>query len=147
MTALTHLNLGGTTVKVDKERTDQAYIRMRSNGRKGCSCAYCENYHTQLPDLLPPPVKAFFTLAGIDPRLPAEVYQFYEIKAGLHLYGGEYYFFGEVDPIDIKSLEASHAFHISLGTPSPLIPQEFREEGAVCFEFVMPLPWMIERQP
>lgn len=128
---------------VDIVRTRQAYAHMRVAGQMRCDCAYCRNFFGQLPELLPSPILNFFAQAEIDVQMPSEVYELQKLEYGRNLYGGEYYFFGSANWIDINSLEAAYGMHISLHPPSPITPDAFRSHGAVCLEFQLPVPWVL----
>jgi hypothetical protein len=96
---------------------------------------------------LPSPVLEFFARAGIDPSQPAETFEYNEVSPGKHLYGGEYYFFGEVPLTDGSSHSPSERFDFTFTEPSGLAQEEFRAVGSVCFSFTAELPWVIGDAP
>ena len=137
------VEIRGIRVEVDRARTRAAYETIAAGAAEACDCAFCRNFRALGTAAFPDSVLEFFRRAEIDVRLPAETYQYDETAPGKHLYGGEYYFFGSAPIDDGSALDASGAFSFTFTHPSPLAQDEFQAEGAVCFSFVVELPWVI----
>lgn len=137
----------GISVSIDIDRTLDAYRTIAANAKYKCTCAHCENFRALDPIPFPPDVLAFLFFAGIDPACPAEIYEFHQTEKGKHLYGGEYYLFGEAPLTDGSFGDTSGCFDFTFTEPSPLSPQEFLAQGAICLNFVVELPWVIADAP
>lgn len=141
---MTVVAIGDTEVQVDRGRTQAAYEALRPSA---CACAYCRNFRSLGLAPFPGPVLAFFEQAGIDPLQPAETYEYSATGPGRHLYGGEFYFFGSAPLTDGSGLHPSGTFDFTFTKPSPLAQTEFRADEAVCFSFIVEVPWVIENAP
>ncbi len=141
------VEIGGIKVEVDPDRTRAVYEAIAMGAAQECGCAYCRNFRALGTTPFPAPVLGFFRCAGIDVNRPAEAYEFNETKPGKHLYGGEYYFFGSAPLTDGLGLNLSGAFDFTFTRPSPLAQNDFQVDGAVCFSFVVELPWVIADAP
>ena len=140
------VEIGGVKAAADSVRTRETYTALAASAYK-CSCAYCRNFRALGTTPFPEAVLEFFEQAGIDPNQPAETYEYNKTEPGKHLYGGELYFFGEAPLTEGSRLDPSGPFDFIFTTPSPLAQKEFRVEGAVCFRFIVELPWVIEDAP
>ena len=140
------VEIGGVGVAVDPARTEGTYEALAASAYK-CSCAYCRNFRALETTPFPEAVLEFFKQAGIDPDQPAETYGYNETEPGKHLFGGEFYFFGEAPLTDGSGLDPSGPFDFTFTKPSPLAQEEFHVEGAVCFSFIVELPWIIADAP
>jgi hypothetical protein len=140
------IEIGGVEVLVDRARTRSTYEALAASADK-CTCAYCRNFRALGRTPFPDAVLAFFEQAGIDPGLPAETFEYNETEPGKHLYGGEFYFFGEAPLTDGSGLDPSGPFDFTYTKPSPLAQNEFHVDGAVCFSFIVELPWVIADAP
>ena len=139
--------IGDNTIEVDADRTRLTYRAIAAKAAEQCSCAYCRNFKALGTSPFPSEVLEFFEFAGIDPAQPAETYQYNETEPGKHLYGGEYYFFGTAPLTDGSGLDTSGSFAFTFTKPSPLAQDDFRAGGAVCFSFIVELPWVIADAP
>lgn len=139
---MTIVEIRGIAVSVDPVRTQATYAALGASAYT-CPCAYCLNFRALGSSPFPDAVLAFFAQAGIDPEQPAETYEYGETAPGKHLYGGEFYFFGEAPLTDGSGLDTSGPFDFTFTKPSPLAQEQFHVEGAVCFSFIVELPWVI----
>jgi hypothetical protein len=140
------VEIGGVEVSVDPARTRETYGALAAAAYK-CSCAYCQNFRALGRNPFPAPVLAFFAQAGIDVDQPAEIYGCNQTGPGRYLYGGEFYFFGEAPLTDGSGLDSSGSFDFTFTKPSPLAQKQFDVAGAVCFSFIVELPWVIADAP
>jgi hypothetical protein len=140
------VEIGGVEVSIDLARTRRTYEALAASAYK-CSCAHCQNFRALGSTPFPVAVLAFFEQAGINLDHPAETYEYNQTKLGKHLYGGEFYFFGEAPLTDGSGLDTSGPFDFTFTKPSPLAQSEFHVEGAVCFSFIVELPWVIASAP
>ncbi|MEG3906117.1 hypothetical protein [Microcoleus sp. Pol17_C1] len=143
---MTVVAIGGIEVQVDRDRTRATYEALRPS-MYVCECAYCRNFRALGLTPFPDAVLAFFEQAGIDPLQPAETYESSATEQGKHLYGGEFYFFGEAPPKDGSVLGPSGPFDFTFTKPSPLAQDKFHVEGSVRFSFLVELPWVIADAP
>lgn len=139
--------LGRISIEVDTLRTKAIYSLIKSGGSKECGCAYCRNFLEQVPNCFPAEVIEFLETCGIDPTKDAEVYEMGSAENGRHLYGGEYYFICKSTP-KIDADELPNGFEFTILNPTPLEPEEFHNiEGAKCFSFMWPIPWVLNESP
>ena len=129
------------------ERTRDTYRAIAADAPYQCPCAFCMNFRALGTTPFPEDVLGFFDAAGIDLSQPAETYEYHETSQGKHLYGGEYYFFGDVPLGDSSELDTSGVFDFVFTSPSPLAQEKFKVEGAVCFQFIVEVPWVIAVAP
>ena len=141
------MEIRGAKISVDPERTQAAYRALAATGSEQCSCAYCANFRALGSSVFPQDVLSFFADAQIDAAQPAETYEYNETTPGRHLYGGEYYFFGSAPLADASALDTSGTFDFAFNLPSPLAQSEFQVSGAVCFSFIVELPWVLADAP
>ena len=136
--------IAGWVVNVDVERTRATYAAIAKGGWETCSCLYCRNFGAVVLESFPADVLTFFAVAGIDALKDAEVYKFGESSPGMHSYGGEYYFWGNIEKESVGELSGKPKFQVTFCNPSPLVQAEFSEKGAICFLFSAELPWVLE---
>jgi hypothetical protein len=132
----------GVTVLVDVDLTRQAYVAIAASSTGHCECAYCRNFRAQVEPPFPPGVMAFLSETGIDLAQPAETYHLGESEPGRHIYGGEYYFFGAA-PVAEPMLDQTEQFRFTFTQPSGLAQDISRTSGAVCFNFIVEIPWVL----
>ncbi len=137
------IELGDYILEVDSERTKRTYLEIVTGGAESCGCSYCRNYLATLPQALPDEVIEFFSIAGIDPKKDAEVYEQGEVSPGVRSYGGEYYLWAAIVSEPKKKQVLSKGFEFAFMQPSPLAQEQFRSEGSLCFFFNAELPWVI----
>ena len=141
------IEVRGKKAQVDRSATVEVYRSLQKNPEETCDCAYCRNFRAIGPGALPNDIQQFFVSAGIDPSNPAETYQYTESRPGYHLYGGEYYFIGSAELDDGTDIDTSGAFYFVFTSPTPLAQQAFCREDAVCFHFIVELPWVLPDAP
>ncbi len=141
------VHIRGMNAAIDEIRTRTAYESLASSLPYKCVCAHCANFRAIGSSAFPKDVLEFFSRAGIDPMQPAETYELGAFGEGKHLYGGEYYFFGDAPLSDRPTLDPSGKFDFAFTAPSPLAQAEFSKPDAVCFSFLVALPWVISEPP
>ena len=140
------IEVGDYVLEVDPIKTKNTYQSIKCGGAKTCGCTYCLNYLSVIQKAFPPPVLAFFSQAGIDIQKDAEVYEQGEILPGIRSYGGEYYLWGSVISEVKKEQILGKGFSFTFMQPTPLVQEQFKKAGALCFMFNAELPWVLDNE-
>lgn len=88
------LELGPYKVDVDTARTREFYRNAPRIDQK-CGCDGCRNY-ARAADVFPEAVLTFFSLLGVDPKKPPEIWVNDPDRDGLLLYHGFYHVCGTI---------------------------------------------------
>ncbi len=138
-----NIEIEGWVVNVDVEKTKSTYDSIKESGCLACGCNYCLNYLKNLPDGLPAPIREFFKSAGIDINKDAEVYEEGEIDRSNNYYGGEYYMWGTIVSKPESDVSTLDKLSFEFIAPTPLVQDEFKKNGALCFSFHTELKWLL----
>ena len=133
------LTIRGVSVVVHVDATRATYAEIAETDKEYCQCAYCQNFRALGTSAFPQDILDFFSRASIPIGCFAEVYEFHETRPGYHLYGGEYYFWGKAPFAGNTACDFSFEFM----PVSPLVQDQFFKDDAVCFNFLVELPWVI----
>lgn len=148
----------GYKVDVEVERT-RAFYEQAEPVSKGCSCAGCRNFE-QAADLLPQPVRAFFSNLGIDMKKACECYVNCRREDGSLFYGGFYHVYGTILHgssawVNINenmkywneelTFPVSENFHVSFQDGIDLLEDKF-PRPVLQLEFSADIPWALKEE-
>jgi hypothetical protein len=123
--------IGDQLIRFDREATIIAYSEMRQGGADCCTCAGCRNFVLLRDKAYPDTFRSLLNQLGIDARKEGEAVH-YGPEGDLHLYGGWFYFVGEV--AKLLSLASGSplrkaAFSTGFRTPSRNRPKAFEGQS------------------
>jgi hypothetical protein len=139
---MTELRIGDQLIRFDREATIAAYSQVEQGGADRCSCSGCRNFALLRDKIYPDAFLELLDKLGIDPTKEGEAVH-YGPKADLHLYGGWFYFVGQVVEAGEGSSKAGDDFQYWTGTSFPRPPAAFGKTVA-ALEFMTQLPWVLE---
>jgi hypothetical protein len=93
---MTEMQIGDQTIRYDREATVAAYGNLEHGFAEECGCLFCKNFVIQRNLVYPPSFRVLLEQLGIDPNKEGEVFEYGPVKDGFHLYGGWFYFVGEM---------------------------------------------------
>ncbi|MCF8564606.1 hypothetical protein LLE49_07585 [Alicyclobacillus tolerans] len=150
-------------VRVDVEATKQ-YYRNLPDYSEACGCDQCKNFVLGF-QMLPDPIRSFFTELGVDPRYNAgELYGMMYNGDGTYLYGGWCHIAGElVDGADCKipvpeRLGKGFTFHlvhvnedhsdlrVGFTRDLVLVRNDF-PQPILQLEYNLSVPWVLDSTP
>jgi len=139
---MTELRIGDQLIRFDREATIAAYSQVPHGDADRCSCSGCRNFALLRGKIYPDAFRELLDKLGIDPKKEGEAVH-YGPKGNGHLYGGWFYFVGEVMEAGEASSKAGDGFQYWTGTSFPR-PQAAFGKTVAALEFMAQLPWVLE---
>jgi hypothetical protein len=145
---MTEMRVGDQTVRHDREATAAAYGTIEHGGAETCGCTFCKNFLIQRNLAYPASFRRLLDQLGIDPNKEGEVFEYGPVEDGCYLYGGWFYFVGEMVTWGERNSNAPDAhqfefFFTSVGPDSPA----FRAGPRLTLEFTTHLKWVLPDPP
>jgi hypothetical protein len=145
-----HFEIGPCLINYDRDATMDCYSRIAQGDSDICDCIYCRNFVLARDSVFPDEFLGLLIKLGIDYRKDAEVYQFCQMENGLHLYGGLFYFVGQMR----SKPDSESDPHITLGPDSKrisfwivngrsLAQEEFGQQDLSEITFDVQVPWVL----
>src|SRR6266568_3905906 len=121
---MTELHLGDQTIRYDRDATAAVYGTLKRGGLEECGCLFCRNLAVQRDLVYPPSFKTLLDRLGIDPNKEGEAFVLGPVNDGCHLYGGWFYFIGEIVIAGERNYDApdAHCFDSFFTTAHPNTP-------------------------
>jgi hypothetical protein len=147
MAKMERLQSGDRIILYDREETSKAYSAMKCGDAKRCGCAYCLNFAAQRKTVYPENFRLLLDQLGIDPEKEGEVYECGP-EGPLSVYGGWFYFVGELIHAGDRMTDAATGFQYWFGDAKSLPrPEVDFGENVLAVEFIMKIPWAISELP
>jgi len=142
------LRVGDQTVRYDREATAAIYGTLKPGGAGTCGCIFCKNFAVQRNLVYPASFRSLLEQLGIDPEKEEEVFEYGPVEDKGHLYGGWFYFVGEMVVAGERNSNASDAeyfefFFTSVGPDAPA----FRRGPRLTLEFTTHVKWVLAERP
>ena len=90
------LQVGDQLISFDRAATEACYNQIATPGSEECGCTMCRNYIAQRATAYPQSFLELLKTLGIDCSKEGEVYYLAPTKSGKRLYGGWFFFCGEL---------------------------------------------------
>jgi hypothetical protein len=144
----TEIRIGDQTIRYDRDRTTAVYRTLERGSAEECGCLFCQNFFAQRNLVYPASFRALLDQLGIDPNKEGEVFEYGPVEDGCRLYGGWFYFVGELVTAGERNFSAPDSHHFdywftSIGPDAPA----FRPGPRLTVEFTTHLKWMLEDRP
>ena len=139
---MNQLRIGDQLIRYDRTATVAAYSQMKQAGADLCTCSGCRNFALLRDKVYPDRFRELLKTLGIDARKEAEAVH-YGPKDPSHLYGGWFYFVGEIIEAGQDRSTAGKGFQYWAGTSFPAPPVSFGKTVA-AIEFMTQLPWVLD---
>jgi hypothetical protein len=137
---------GDQIIRFDRSLTAVTYKRIPQGDAERCGCSYCLNFAAQRSSAYPEEFRAILDNIGIDHEKEGEVYELGP-EAGLRIYGGWFYFAGEVVQSGARNSTIAHfEFWFVNASRLPKPPADFGPNVAAV-EFMIKLPWTLASPP
>ena len=137
-------NLGPWQIECDPELTRSLYAANAVESTTPCTCSACRNFRALGSGAFPPSARAMLLDLGIDPAVPAEIYENGPNQAGSLSCAGFFHFVGRVLIDDREAIATSEAgVRYFIRRDSELVPQAFANHPVLQFEFEVLLPWVL----
>ncbi len=137
--------LGDQMLRFDRQCTTDAYARVTKGGAEECGCAMCRNFAAQKQTAYPTSFLQLLAQLGIDPTKEGEVYYLSPEESGLRLYGGWFFFCGElIEAGERQTSEDGISFFV-IGPgrmPSPY-PRDAFGPHPLALDFYLEIPWVL----
>ncbi len=141
---MTEIRIGDQTVRHDREATAAIYGSLEHGYAERCGCVFCRNFAAQRDLVFPPSFRALLAQLGIDPNKEVEAFEYGPVADGCHLYGGWFYFVGEMVTWGERNSDApdSHYFEFFFTSSGPPAPA-FRAGSRLGLEFTTHVKWVL----
>src|ERR1700719_332108 len=139
---MTEIQIGDQTIRYDREATAAVYASGEHGFAEKCGRIFCENVAAQRNLVYPDSFKALLEQLGIDPNKEAEVFEYGPVEDGYHLYGGWFYFVGEMFKAGERNSNVGDKFEFWFTSIGPDAPA-FRAGPRLTLEFTTHLKWLL----
>jgi hypothetical protein len=145
---MTEMRIGDQTIRYDREATAAVYRAIEHGDAEQCGCIFCKNFAVQRNLVYPASFKAILEQLGIDPNKEGEVFEYGPAEDGCHVYGGWFYFLGEMVTAGKRNFNAtdSHEFELFFTANCPDAPA-FRGGPLLAVEFTTHVKWVLPEDP
>jgi hypothetical protein len=145
--------------EVDKELTENTYLKNGKSGGEECGCTDCKNFIKQREKIFPLDIVQLFSVLGIDYRKETEISHIARLESGYHLYSGWFHFKGKFEGMDCTEILPSGGYKLNLQPLTENFGIGFRNDNSLTFfedgsglvqiEFECKIPWILnnEREP
>jgi hypothetical protein len=145
---MTEMRVGDQTILYDRDATAAAYRTLEHGFAEKCGCLFCKNFAAQRNLVYPDSFRGLLDQLGIDPNKEAEAFEYGPVEDGCHLYGGWFYFVGEMATAGDRNFTApdSHHFDYWFTSIGPNATA-FHDGPRLTLEFTTHLKWLLEDLP
>jgi hypothetical protein len=140
---MTELRIGDQLIRFNRNATIAAYAQIQNGGADRCTCSGCRNFARLRDDIYPNAFRDLLNTLGIDVKKEGEAVHYGPKEARRHLYGGWFYFVGEVIEAGERSTNAGDDFQYWTGASFPR-PRAAFGKTVAALEFMTQLPWVLE---
>jgi len=142
---MTEMRIGDQTIRYDREATAAAYGTLEQGGAEACGCPFCKNFAVQRSLVYPASFKSLLERLGIEATKEYELHEYGPVEDGCRLYGGWFYFVGEMvvaGERNSNAPDASHQFEFFFTSVGPNAPA-FRGGPRLTLEFTTHVKWAL----
>ena len=145
---MTEMQVGDQTLRYDRVATAAIYATLDHGGAETCGCTCCKNFAMQRNLVYPASFRTLLDHLGIDRNKEGEVFEYGPAQDGCHIYGGSFYFVGELVTWGERNSSApdSHQFEFFFTSVGPDAPA-FRGGPQLAIEFTTHLIWALPDPP
>lgn len=145
---MTEMQIGDQTIRYDRDATAAVYGTLEHGDAEECGCTFCENFAIQRELIYPASFRALLEQLGVDPNKEGEIFECGPVKDGCHLYGGWFYFVGEMVTAGERNHNApdSHQFEFFFTSTGPDSPA-FSGGPRLQIEFTTHVKWVLPESP
>ena len=139
------LRIGNQLICIDRRCTTEAYSQISTPGSEECGCAMCRNYIAQRSTIYPLSFLTLLQQLGIDAAKAGEVYYLAPNSKGKRLYGGWFFFCGEIIEAGDKQYSQDGVSYFIKGPsdmPSPY-PRDRFGPHPLALDFSIEIPWVL----
>ncbi len=139
------LRIGDQLVRIDRQRTIDAYKAVNQSWADRCKCIPCRNFIAQRNTAFAPSFLSLLDRLGIDSSKEGEVYGCYPRPSGMRLYGGWFFFSGLLlEKGEQKKFEDGVSYFVigPGGMPSPH-PRDAFGPNPLSLDFEIEIPWVL----
>jgi hypothetical protein len=141
------IQLGNQVITFDREQTIKAYSALQGGDAERCGCAPCLNFAAQRKSAYPENFCSLLDQLGIDFEKEGEVFE-YGPEGELHLYGGWFYFVGEIITMGERLTEDPASGFQYWFADAKRLPKPAGDFGdkIIAVEFVTKVPWILAKR-
>jgi hypothetical protein len=145
---MTEMQVGDQTIRYDRDATAAVYGSLGHGFAELCGCIFCKNFAAQRNLVYPASFRALLEQLGVDPNKEGEAFEYGPVEDGCHLYGGWFYFVGEMVAAGERNCNApgSHYFESFFTTAHPS-HRAFRGGPMLAIEFTTHVKWVLRDRP
>jgi len=140
---MNQLRIGDQLIHYDREATVAAYSQIKQGGADLCTCSGCRNFALLRAKAYPDAFRELLNTLGIDAKKEGEAVHYGPREDSSHLYGGWFYFVGNIIEAGEASSTAGNGFQYWAGASFPRPPAAFQKTVA-AIQFITPLPWLLD---
>ena len=141
---MTEMRIGDQIIRCDPEATAAVYATLQTGYAEKCGCNSCRNFAAQRDVAFPASFCELLRQMGIDPAKEGEAFEYGPVSDGCHLYGGWFYFVGELVAAGEYNCDApdSHYFNYFFSRSHPKAVG-FDRGPVLAIEFETHVKWIL----
>lgn len=139
---MSEFQIGNQRVRFDRKATVLAYSKVPRGDADRCTCTGCQNFALLRGRIYPDVFRDLLENLGIDQGKEGEAVH-YGPSDDLHLYGGWFYFVGELVKAGERRAATGTEFQYWFSNSFPQPPGAFTKPVAAV-EFITKLPWILD---
>jgi hypothetical protein len=140
---MTEHRLGDQLVRYDRDATVAAYAALHHGDAERCGCSGCRNFIAAREQAFPEAFRSFLAELGIDPNKEGEAFDYGPVEEDVYLYGGWFYFVGEVVEAGERLANTGESFQYWFSSSFARPPAVFGSAVAAV-EFTTRIPWILD---
>jgi hypothetical protein len=145
---MVEIQIGDQSIRYDRNATAAVYETLEHGNAEDCGCIFCKNFAIQRELVYPASFRALLEQLGIDPNKEGEIFECGPVEDGCHLYGGWFYFVGDMVTAGERNYNAPDSpqfefFFTSVGPDAPA----FRGRPRLTIEFTVHVKWVLPESP
>ncbi len=141
---MTEMRIGDRTIRYDRDATAAVYACLEGGFAEACGCIFCKNFAAQRDVVYPESFRALLEQLGIDPNKEGEAFECGPVEDGCRLYGGWFYFVGEMVAAGERNCNAPEAHYFEFFfTRSHPKAEAFRDGPILALEFSTHVKWVL----
>ena len=145
---MTQMRVGDQTIRCDRDATATVYRSLVNGYAEQCGCIFCRNFAAQRDLIYPASFRAVLDGLGIDPSKEGEAFEYGPVADECHLYGGWFYFVGEIVTAGEYNCDAQDSHHFDyFSTKSHPEAKVFRGGPVLAIEFTTHIKWVLPEPP
>jgi hypothetical protein len=140
------LRIGDQLIRFDRSCTEAQYKTIETRDAEKCGCSHCRNFIAQRTTAYPTSFRDLLDRLGIDASKEGEVYGCWPTPSGKRLYGGWFFFCGELLEAGEQRVESDGIAYWVRGPGKMPAPGRHFGGEPLALEFQTEISWVLANE-